>query len=275
MLPPAPQQVYIDKYPDSSSWDGDKQRQSDYETEVTMYRALEELEEVVVVLHSFEFTHHQYCLCDKSHVRDKKKCKGCKSPANREGECDFLVVGAECCVVIEVKNMAHIQTDIQTDIQSDIQIDMQTNVQTNVQTNIQTNVQTDIQTDILTNVEEDREKHCKALVGTFRKSAEQRIKITSLIKCIDAETLVLQFTAYPNFSKHYKNQFQGSKDVNYRLSDQELSTLIFLEDITGERGNKQGTVNCSCFTRWWKLNVKKAIISVIEKKEGVYRDRDF
>ena len=237
MLPPAPEQVYIDKYPDvnCSSWDGDKQRQSDYETEVIMYRALEELEERLVVLHSFEFTHHQYCLCDKSHVRDKKKCKGCKSPANREGECDFLVVGAEFCVVIEVKNMSNLQTDTQTNIQ--------------------------------TNVEEDRDNHCKALVGTYRKSEDQRNKITSLIKCIDLETLVLQFTAYPNFSKRYKNQFQDSKDVNYRLSDQELSTLIFLEDITGERSNEQGVWNCSSFSRWWELNVKKTIMSVIEKKE--------
>ena len=78
MLPPAPQQVYIDKYPDlecGGGWGGEKQRQSDYETEVAVYRALEGLqEEDVVVLHSFEFTHHQYCLCDSSHVRDKKTC---------------------------------------------------------------------------------------------------------------------------------------------------------------------------------------------------------
>ena len=114
MLPRAPEQTYVDLYPTEdvpgSSFKDDRQHQVDYETEVKVYRALEKLEEELIVLHSFEFTHHQYCLCDKSHMRDKKKCKGCKNPANREGECDFLVLGPEYCVLIEVKNMAHVET---------------------------------------------------------------------------------------------------------------------------------------------------------------------
>ena len=66
MLPKAPQHTYIDVYPDEDepgpSFRDDKKRQSDYETEVLIYRALEGSEEDITVLHNFEYTHHQYRL---------------------------------------------------------------------------------------------------------------------------------------------------------------------------------------------------------------------
>ena len=70
-----------------------------------MYRALERLDEEIVVLHGLEYTHHQYRICDTNHVR--KNCIKCKNPSNVEGESDFVVIGKNYFVVIEVKNIPH------------------------------------------------------------------------------------------------------------------------------------------------------------------------
>ena len=196
MLPRAPDQTYIDRYPES--FRDERQRQSDYEAEVVVYRALEKLpDDKIVVLHNFEYTHHQYRLCDQSHLRNKNTCKGCKNVSNKEGECDFLILCPGSIVIIEVKNMSHIEFN-------DIEI--------------------------------DREEHFRALFGTFKKSVKQRKKIESLIRCIEKDTTIRQFTAYPNFSKQFKGQFQASEDAQFQLSDSELSTVIFHEDIVD--GNK-------------------------------------
>ena len=107
MLPRAPKQKYIDVYPDRDDLPGcsfkdDRQHQLNYETEVTVYRALERLQENIIVLHSLEYTHFQYHLGDTSH--EKRKCMKCKkSSSNREGECDFFVIGTNYFVIIEVK----------------------------------------------------------------------------------------------------------------------------------------------------------------------------
>ena len=77
MLPRAPEQTYIDVYPDKDppagpSFADDRRHQLDYETEVKVYRALEEVDGNFIVLHSFKFTHHQYCLCaGESHIRKR------------------------------------------------------------------------------------------------------------------------------------------------------------------------------------------------------------
>ena len=70
-----------------------------------MYRALERLQEEILVLHGFKYTHHQYRLCDQN--RKKKSCGICKNAANRDGECDFLIIGKNYFVIIEVKNIPH------------------------------------------------------------------------------------------------------------------------------------------------------------------------
>ena len=190
MLPRAPDQTYIDRYPESSDFRDELKRQSDYEAEIIVYRALEKLpDNKIIVLHNFEFTHHQYCLCDQSHLRNKCKANGCKKSLDKEGECDFLIVCPDSIVIIEVKNMSHIYNAV------------------------------------------DKEKHFKALSGTFRKSVEQRKKIEYLIRCIEKDTTIRQFTAYPNFSKQFKGQFQASEDTGFQLSESELSTVIFHEDI--------------------------------------------
>ena len=103
MLPRAPSQKYIDVYPEEPSFANDIQQQFNYEAEVTVYRCLQDSDENIIVLHSFQYTHHQYRLCDKNHVR--KGCRKCKKASNVEGECDFLVIGETFFVLIEVKNI--------------------------------------------------------------------------------------------------------------------------------------------------------------------------
>ena len=212
MLPRAPEQTYIDIYPDEDqpgpSFRDDKRRQSDYETEVKMYRALEGLDGNYFVLHSFKYTHEQYCMCDRTHVR--KGCNKYKFRFNVEGGCDFLIICPNSFVVIEVKNMEHVPGKW---------VECEPNFH-------------------LCSIGEDwgpecttRDMQLRALIGTYRKSAEQRNKVVELIRCIDKDPNILQFTAYPNFSKRFKDQFQLSEIAKFRLSDDELSTFLFKEDI--------------------------------------------
>ena len=217
MLPRAPEQTYIDRYPEEDqpagpSFRDDRQHQSDYETEVKMYRAAElGLDGNFIVLHSFRYTHDQYCLCaGKSHVRNKKKCNKCKNPFNKEGECDFIIICPDSFIVIEVKNMEHVDRDQIVECEPDFH---------------------------LCSIGEDWQPECttnklQALIGTYRKSAEQRSRVVELINFIDKNATILQFTAYPNFSKQFKEQFQFSEMTEFRLSDDELSTVIFEEDIS-------------------------------------------
>ena len=66
--------------------------QSDYETEDQVYRALERLRLLLIVIHNFQYTHHHYRLCDKGHIR--WECSKCSNTGNKEDEFDFLIVGA-------------------------------------------------------------------------------------------------------------------------------------------------------------------------------------
>ena len=211
MLPRAPEQTYIDIYPDEDqpgpSFRDDIRRQLDYETEVKMYRALEGLDENYIVLHSFKYTHEQYRMCDKIHVR--KGCKECKLKFNIEGECDFLIICSNGFVVIEVKNMEHVHGEW-VECEPDFHL---------------CSIGEDWEPECTT-----RDKQLRALIGTYTKSAKQRNKVAKLIRCIDKDANILQFTAYPNFSKQFKDQFQ--------LSDDELSTIIFEEDIICRKGFK-------------------------------------
>ena len=236
MFPRAPIQTYIDLYPDTAVFRDEIQRQTDYEAEVKVYRALEKLSGNLIVLHNFKFNHHQYCWCDTELKRDKKKCNKCRNQFNTEGECDFLVICPDlsCFVIIEVKNMAPI----------DNHLDL-----------LQTAEGYKTNDSSLANLEIGRK--LQALVKTFRKSTTQRQKITSLIKCINENARILQFTAYPNFSNQFRKQFQFSKNEEVRLCDGELSTVIFQEDfrdseIPSSNGNDTQTSN---FQDWWTRNI--------------------
>ena len=191
MFPRAPEQTYIDLYPNDDpkglNFKTDMLRQSNYEAEVKLYRALEKLDKKLIVLHNFEYTHHQYRLCNKLHVRKGcPKCKG-KNAANKEGECDFLLIGNNYIVVIEVKDMTHLGIEVEQEQEHETSTDQQGQL--------------------------------RALNGTFRKSLEQRKRMEELIHYIDEEMMVLHFTAYPNFSKQFQKEFQ--------LTDAEISSVIF------------------------------------------------
>ena len=218
MLPRAPQQTYIDLYHNSEepghSFRDDIVRQSDYETEVQVYRALEKLKLPLIVLHNFQYTHHQYRLCNRGHVR--KGCVKCskKNAGNKEGECDFLIVGPGYFVIIEVKNMSHV---------GDV-------------------VECEPGFHLCTILEGSRELGCnkeqqlRALNGTFKKSLEQRNKIVELINCIEEGMQVFQFSAYPNFSKNFHHEFE---------SQDKIKTIIFEEDI--KRFSVWWEENVNCF----------------------------
>ena len=177
MLPRAPQQKYIDLYPEDQpgcSFQNDRNQQLNYEAEVIVYRALEKLiGGHFIVLHSFEYTHFQYYLGDSKH--DKRKCKTCKKTStNREGECDFVVITPNYFVIMEVKNMGHIGS------QSDPGC--------------------------------NKDQQTQALGKTFQKSLDQRKKMVEFVKRFCKRLTVLQFTVYPNFEKAFKKDFHLSRD---------------------------------------------------------------
>ena len=222
MFPKAPQQKYIDVYPDgpcsSSTFKHDKDRQSDYEAEVLVYRALERLKEPMIVLHGFEYTHHQYRLCDKNHVRNGcNMCKG-KNAANIDGECDFLIIYRGMFVVIEVKNIIPV-----FECEPDFHLCM-------------------IGEDIDTPECETKNRLVWEVNGTFSKSLRQREKVKELITSLDEHLKVLTFTAYPNLSKIYIGKFQLE---NLRLRN----SIIFKEDF-------------SDFATWWNRHTNTLLLPV-------------
>ena len=103
MLPPIPNcSKYIDQFPEeglNSQNEDDKRRQEDYAAEVTVYRALEDLEENIVVLHSLDYTNRQFRLFKSDFSFDESK------PNKITGECDFVAVGENCVVIIEVSDV--------------------------------------------------------------------------------------------------------------------------------------------------------------------------
>ena len=237
MLPRAPEQIYVDRYPDEnqpgSSFTDDKRHQSDYETEVEVYRALEEVDGNFIVLHSFKFTHHQYRLCEGHNPKGCPKCKG-KNAGNQEGECDFLIICADSFIIIEVKNMANVGEVVECEPEFHL-----------------CSIGEDWQPEC------NREQKLRALNGTFQKSVKQRNKIVELIQCIDKNAHILQFTAYPNFSKQFKDEFQCSDKTELRLSDDELSTIIFEEDLCRNEFRESEHENwlsrlVNCFSRCCK-----------------------
>ena len=220
MLPRAPEQPFVDKYPDEDqpgiSFRDEKRSQLNNESEVKMYRALEKVDGNSIVLYRFGYTHHQYRLCaGGSHIRRGcLKCKG-KNAGNQDGYCDFLIICDGGFIVI--KNMENIDGECTTN-------------------------------------------KLKALIGTYKKSIRQRKKVVELIRCIDQDARILQFTAYPNFRKQFKEEFQLSEMTESRLSDDELSTVIFEEDL-------------STFNAWWADNVSEAISSQPVRRVSEFHEK--
>ena len=103
MLPPIPNRSkYIDKFPEeglSSKNEDDKRRQEDHAAEVTVYHAFEDLKEKIVVLHSLDYTNRQFKLFKRDFSFDESM------PNKITGECDFVAVGENHVVIIEVSDV--------------------------------------------------------------------------------------------------------------------------------------------------------------------------
>ena len=112
MCPPAPQPTYIDRYPDeleiaahegvtpvslTTNIQDNITKRNNYEGEVKVYRALERLQEQIIVLHSFKCSYQQFNMCNPGiDMSNRSRNDSC--------ECDFLVMGKNYFAVIEVKN---------------------------------------------------------------------------------------------------------------------------------------------------------------------------
>ena len=112
MCPPAPQPTYIDRYPDelenaahegvtpvslTTNIQDNITKRNNYEGEVKVYRALERLQEQIIVLHSFKCSNQQFSMCNPGiAMKNTNKKDSC--------ECDFLVMGKNYFAVIEVKS---------------------------------------------------------------------------------------------------------------------------------------------------------------------------
>ena len=182
MIPPAPNlSPYIDRYDEklgmSESNKSDQLRQRDYQAEVQVYRALEKLKKKILVLHSFEYTHGHYSLFvgDHSVLTSGKKCS--MKDKEIEGECDFVVLGPDYVVVIEVKNVF-----------------------------IDCNATNEVICETF-----------QALTSTFNKSLDQRRKTVVLIKSIlgtnGAGISIHQYSVYPNLNKIFKSKFNIKDDL--------------------------------------------------------------
>ena len=103
MLPPIPNcSKFIDKFPEgrcSEENEKDKRKQEAYAAEVKVYRALESLEEDIVVLHSFSYTNRQFKLFKQDHQFDEDE------PNKEAGECDFVAISKNYIVIIEVSDV--------------------------------------------------------------------------------------------------------------------------------------------------------------------------
>ena len=106
MMPPIPESKFIDKVPENVSLDSanaaEKEHQNGYVAEVIVYRSLELIKKNHLVIHQLEFTHEQYSAFVPNHQCKKTK----KQKREREGECDFVVVGENFVAVLEVKGLS-------------------------------------------------------------------------------------------------------------------------------------------------------------------------
>ena len=111
MIPQAPNlSNYIDEYDQgpqlSKSNLASQQRQQDYEAEVEVYRGLERVREDFIVIHGLKYTHGDYTMFVGEHLSKKNPGEKCKMKnTDTEEECDFVVIGENYVVVIEVKNV--------------------------------------------------------------------------------------------------------------------------------------------------------------------------
>ncbi|XP_063689801.1 uncharacterized protein LOC134822606 [Bolinopsis microptera] len=111
MIPQAPNlSNYIDKYDKDSQLSksnlASQQRQQDYEAEVEVYRGLERVNGDFIVIQGLKYTHGDYTMFVGEHLSKRKAGEVCKMKNKEtEEECDFVVIGENYAIVIEVKNV--------------------------------------------------------------------------------------------------------------------------------------------------------------------------
>lgn len=112
MLPPIPDSKFVEKLPKSGGQVSGREQGhlQGYEAEVMLYRCFERLDRPdVTVLHQLEFTHRQYCAFNDAHANTATDAAGSicgNKPHNRDGECDFVVLGGSFVAVFEVKALS-------------------------------------------------------------------------------------------------------------------------------------------------------------------------
>ena len=102
MLPPIPyQSKFIYEFPvqgSSNQKQEDRRKQEAYAAEVLVYRALESLKEQIVCLQGLSYTSRQLALFEPCFKHDSEK------PNKVAGKCDFIVIGEDYIVIIEVSS---------------------------------------------------------------------------------------------------------------------------------------------------------------------------
>ena len=101
MFPPAPRSKFVDKFPENVKTKREQKelvQQTQYESEVKVYKALENMNIGLTVLHGFSYTHKQFSIFVRDHT---DSCN--KKDQQEEGECDFLAIHDQFLAVIEVK----------------------------------------------------------------------------------------------------------------------------------------------------------------------------
>ena len=93
----------------------DEKLQQNYEAEVKVYRALEKLDEPIIVLHGLLYTHFRFRIWDSKHNTEtcsSAKKMPCEKPNKTEEEHDFVVIGPDYLAIIEVKNPIYKQKNV-------------------------------------------------------------------------------------------------------------------------------------------------------------------
>ena len=101
MFPQAPSSKFVDKFPEmimTTKEQKELDKQTQYEGEVKVYKALENRNNGLIVVHGFRYTHKQYSLFVRGHSNESTK-----KDHEEEGECDFLVLHDTYLAVLEVK----------------------------------------------------------------------------------------------------------------------------------------------------------------------------
>ncbi|XP_063710403.1 uncharacterized protein LOC134838961 [Symsagittifera roscoffensis] len=220
MFPPAPSQNRIDIYEDfhiqtDKEAETDQKKQSDYEAEVVMYRALEQLDASMIVLHGLKYTHKQFRMWDSNHdakscSKETNKSPSCKNKElnKTEGEHDFVVIGPDYIVKIEVKNPKVFQPSAASNIMPKSPIRSSIN-----------------------NAKVQLKKAEELICGIAEKTSGQSFQKIELI----------QLVAFPNLDQTEISQGTDNSEVNLVLvnkSDLQNFKTFWKNNIEGQKKSK-------------------------------------